>query len=368
MALVAYDTNSDSDVSEDEDDEVKETKLELKEPEPSKFVEKDCGGEISDEEDFYDPQSSGIFEEEPDLISLISQKLPNAKIKTAQQSYVDETEDVTAIPTKKDYGDKIEEPPAKKKKRTGPVQIMLPALADLNEDDDEVKEAVKVQPSKTGSGLFSLLPPPKNKMSRPNRSAHLTASPATSYPSQTASQQNLKPQGVRKIGLVPHRVANPVKPSHTKPKPAENSDEDSDDDYLGVNSGSYFPTPSLPTTSKYKKVNPTPLPPSLSANSSFVSLNLADDSSASYPGHQDLGPAVAPYPPPAPNYTTSYSNDLVDNNEAIMRLAGKQNKLKEMKEDGENGGLNIIDLHEDDMKGDPRVWLTKVMMFLLVLS
>ena len=92
MALVAYDTNSDSDVSEDEDDEVKETKLELKEPEPSKFVEKDCGGEISDEEDFYDPQSSGIFEEEPDLISLISQKLPNAKIKTAQQSYVDETE------------------------------------------------------------------------------------------------------------------------------------------------------------------------------------------------------------------------------------------------------------------------------------
>jgi len=370
MALVAYEANSDSDVSEDEEDEVEKTKIELIEPrmKPSKFFEKD-GCEISDDEDdFYDPQSSGIFEEEPDLISLISQKLPNAKIKTAQQSFVDETEDVTAIPTKKDYGDKIEEPPAKKKKRTGPVQIMLPALADLTEEDDEEKEIVKMQPSKTGSGLFSLLPPPKNKMSRPNRSAHLPPSPATSYPVQTSSQQNLKPQGVRKIGLVPHRVANPVKPSQTKPKSADNSDEDSDDDYLGVNSGSYFPTPSLPTTSKYKKVNPTPIQPTLSANSSFVSLKLADDSSASFPGHQDLGPAVAPYPPPAPNFSTSSSTNLVDNDEAIMRLAGKQNKLKEMKEDGETGGLNIIDLHEDDMKGDPRVWLTKVRMFVTVLS
>jgi len=360
MALVAYDTNSDSEVSEDDD--VEENKVHLKEPriEPSNNkVEKD-GGEISDEEDFYDPQSSGIFEEEPDLISLITQKLPNAKIKIAQKSYVDETEDVTAIPTKKDYGEKVEEPPAKKKKRTGPVQIMLPALADLTEDDEE-KEAVKIQPSKTGSGLFSLLPPPKNKMNRPNRSSHLPPSPAASQPSQSSSQQNLKPQGVRKIGLVPHRVANPVKATHTKPKSGDNSDEDSDDDYLGVNSGSYFPTPSLPTTSKYKKVNPIPLQPSLPANSSFVSLNMANDSSATFPGDQDLGPAVAPYPPPAPNFSTSSSSNLVDNDEAIMRLAGKQNKLKEMKEDGETGGLNIIDLHEDDMKGDPRVWLTKAM-------
>ena len=99
MALVAYEANSDSDVSEDEEDEVEKTKIELIEPrmKPSKFFEKD-GCEISDDEDdFYDPQSSGIFEEEPDLISLISQKLPNAKIKTAQQSFVDETEVVLAF-------------------------------------------------------------------------------------------------------------------------------------------------------------------------------------------------------------------------------------------------------------------------------
>eukprot|EP00092_Neocalanus_flemingeri_P013230 GFUD01014260.1.p1 GENE.GFUD01014260.1~~GFUD01014260.1.p1 ORF type:complete len:451 (-),score=168.90 GFUD01014260.1:97-1398(-) len=375
MALVAYDSNSDSDYSEDEED-VNERKTEVKlNPEKSKNNDDD---QISDEEDFFDPKSNGIFEEEPDLISLIHQKLPNAKLKAVQQSFIDEAEDVTAIPTKKDYGEKLEEPPAKKKKRVGPVQIVLPALTDLKEDD-EFKEPVKVQPSQTGSGLFSILPPPKNKMTRQNRSGVPTASPVISQSSHASSSQNLKPQGVRTVGLVPHRVANPVKPVNVKTKPSNDSDEDIDDDYLGVNSGSYFPAPPIPTTSKYKKVNPMPqpshnpgihinptpsgnFPPSLPSNASFVSLNMADDASASYAGHQDLGPAVAPYPPPAPSYAASSStNQLVDNEQALLRLAGKQNKLKEANDDGENGGLNIIDLNEDDMKGDPRVWLTKAM-------
>jgi len=374
MALVAYDTNSDSEISEEEEEE------EHVKPPPENgkthsiiLTENGDNGQISDEEDFFDHQasSSGVFEEEPDLISLISQKLPNAKLKSVDKSFIDEAEDVTTIPAKKDYGDKVEEPPAKKKKRTGPVQISIPALADLKED--EVKEPVKIQPSKAGSGLFSILPPPKNKMTRENRSSNLTPALPTAKPVQgTSSSLNLKPQGVRKVGLIPHRVANPVKPAPSKPKPADNSDEDSDDDYLGVNSGSYFPAPPVPTSSKYKKVNPmpqsntnkdilinpTPLPPSLPPNSSFVSLDMADDPSL----HNDLGPAVAPYPPPDPQWAaSSSSSDLVDNEEAILRLAGKQNKLKEMKDDGENGGLNIIDVHGDDMKGDPRVWLTKAM-------
>jgi len=375
MALVAYDANSDSDISEDEEEEnlirtnTQAKKLEI---EPTKKIETD--GHISDEDEFFDPQSTGVFEEEPDLISLISQKLPNAKLRTVEKSFIDEKEDVSAIPTKKDYGEKLEEPPAKKKKRVGPVQIKIPALADLK-DDDEVKEAVKIQPSQTGSGLFSILPPPKNKMTRENRSGNLTRALPTAQPTLSSGSQNLKPQGVRTVGLIPHRVANPVKPAPAKPKPADNSDDDSDDDYLGVNSGSYFPAPAAPTTSKYKKINPmpqpsnnpgmlinpTPLPPSLPANTSFVSLNMADDSSSSS-AYTDLGPAVAPYPPPAPQYAaSSSSSDLVDNEDALMRLAGKQNKLREMKDDGENGGLNIVDVHADDMKGDPRVWLTKAM-------
>jgi len=375
MALVAYDANSDSEISEEEEEEIiKPHDKNVKTIQNGTEQGVGDSGQISDEEDFFDhqPNSNGNFEEEPDLISLISQKLPNAKLKSVDKSFIDEAEDVTTIPAKKDYGDKVEEPPAKKKKRTGPVQISIPALADLKEEE-EVKEPVKMQPSKTGSGLFSILPPPKNKMTRDNRSSNVTPAIPTAKPPQgqvTSSNLNLKPQGVRKVGLIPHRVANPVKPAPGKPTPADNSDDDSDDDYLGVNSGSYFPAPPVPTSSKYKKVNPmpqpsnkqdmsinpTPLPPSLPANNSFVSLTMADDH------YNDLGPAVAPYPPPDPQWAAaSSSTDLVDNEEAILRLAGKQNKLREMKDDGENGGLNIVDVHGDDMKGDPRVWLTKAM-------
>jgi len=373
MALVAYDANSDSDISEEEE-EISKPHVENVKAVITTGTEQEDNGQISDEEDFFDhhPNSNGVFEEEPDLITLINQKLPHAKLKSADKSFIDEAEDVSTIPAKKDYGDKIEEPPAKKKKRTGPVQIIIPALADLKEED-EMKEVVKIQPSKTGSGLFSILPPPKNKMTRDNRSSNVTPAIPTAKPVQgqgSSSSLNLKPQGVRKVGLIPHRVANPVKPSSSKPTAADNSDEDSDDDYLGVNSGSYFPAPPVPTSSKYKKVNPmpqynikqdmsinpTPLPPSLPSNNSFVSLSMADDH------HTDLGPAVAPYPPPDPQWAAASSTtDLVDNEEAILRLAGKQNKLREMKEDGENGGLNIVDVHGDDMKGDPRVWLTKAM-------
>lgn len=84
---------------------------------------------------------------------------------------------------------------------------------------------------------------------------------------------------------------------------------------------------------------------------------MRDDISATGTPYQELslGPAVAPYPPPAPTYPDP-RDTLIDDQEAINRLAGKANKIKDFKED-----LNIIDINEDDMKGDPRVWLTKAM-------
>ena len=53
-----------------------------------------------------------------------------------------------------------------------------------------------------------------------------------------------------------------------------------------------------------------------------------------------------------------FPGQFVESEEAIMRLAGKQNKMKELKEDP---NMKIMDVHEDDMRGDPRVWLTKAM-------
>merc|ERR1712150_3265 len=98
----------------------------------------------------------------------------------------------------KDYGEKIEEPPAKKKKkRDGPVKIVLPALEKLEEEDSDDRR-VKVEPSKTGSGLFALLPEPKRGSftRKPTNSAMSSSNPPAL--STNPNENNLKPQGVRK--------------------------------------------------------------------------------------------------------------------------------------------------------------------------
>jgi len=363
MSLVAYGSDSDSETSDVEESQAPPVNI-IPKPLPSK----DIDDNISDEEDAQ--VSGGNREEdffdipaEPDLLSLISEKLPHTKLKSAQQTFIDEAEDTSAIPEKKDYGDKPEEPPAKKKKRQGPVQIVLPALAKLDEEDEpRPGEKEKKQASKTGSGLFSLLPAPKNSFSRkPSSSVMEAASTAKTSALLAAnpSENNLKPQGVRKVGLVPHRVANPVKPQAKK----DNSDSDDDDgDYLNVNSSSYFPAPSsVPRTGSTSMMTVNPVPGGSSSHNIYKYERVPSSGPAQGPAppvhinEEMLGPAVAPYPPPAPAYPDA--GKFVESEEAIMRLAGKQNKLREMKEEN----VKIVDVNEEDMRGDPRVWLTKAM-------
>ena len=385
LSLVAYGSDSDSETSDVEETQgAPPVKIVPKILPTSKSIDDN----ISDEED---SQVSGSHNNEdffdipaePDILSLISEKLPHTKLKSAQQTFVDDAEDTSAIPEKKDYGDKPEEPPAKKKKRQGPVQIVLPALAKLDEEDEPRQgEKERKQPSKSGSGLFSLLPAPKNSFTRkPSSTVMESASTAKTSALLTATQSenNLKPQGVRKVGLVPHRVANPVKPQ-TQAKKDNSDSEDDDGDYLNMNSSSYFPAPSsVPRPgvgSSMMTVNPVP------GGSSSHNIYKYERIPSAGPAHgpappvhiseELLGPAVAPYPPPAPAHPSAgkaestkikiiifygVSGKFVEDEEAIMRLAGKQNKLREMKEEN----VKIVDVNEEDMRGDPRVWLTKAM-------
>ena len=310
MSLVAYGSDSDSETSDVEESQAPPVNII-----PKTLPSKDIDDNISDEEeaevsgrnreeDFFDIPA------EPDLLSLISEKLPHTKLKSAQQTFIDEAEDTSAIPEKKDYGDKPEEPPAKKKKRQGPVQIVLPALAKLDEEDEpRPGEKEKKQASKTGSGLFSLLPAPKNSFSRkPSSSVMEAASTAKTSALLAAnpSENNLKPQGVRKVGLVPHRVANPVKPQAKK----DNSDSDDDDgDYLNVNSSSYFPAPSsVPRTGSSSMMTVNPVPGGSSSHNIYKYERVPSSGPAQGPAppvhinEEMLGPAVAPYPPPSPAY------------------------------------------------------------------
>ena len=312
--LVAYGSDSDSDGSDTEEANVAVATV----PSSSRTVDDN----ISDEEDFVAPANAAnadadLFDvpAEPDLLSLISEKLPHAKLKSSQTSFVDDSEDISSIPQKKDYGDQPEEPPAKKKKkREGPVKIVLPALAKLDEEEEERGEKVKIQPSKSGSGLFSILPAPKNSFTRKPSSSVMASESAAATPALAAekSENNLKPQGVRRVGLVPHRVANPIKQTPKTSKSDSENDDDDDDDYLNVNSSSYFHDSShlrRPSAGVGPSININPVPGAAPAPSVYkYEKQPAPGPAPAYTNADLLGPAVAPYPPPEPSYPEPSEN------------------------------------------------------------
>jgi Mitotic checkpoint regulator, MAD2B-interacting len=64
------------------------------------------------------------------------------------------------------------------------------------------------------------------------------------------------------------------------------------------------------------------------------------------------GPAVAPYPPPAPLPSASTDgDDLLADAEALQRLVGRTGMRKQREE------LNFVDIHNDDIKPTPREWM-----------
>jgi len=379
---------------------------------PEKSQEPDF--HISDDEEdlldrpsFLDRSLDEVAPPESDIFSLISKKLPAAKKKLDNlNSLIDKNEDTSDIIKKVDYGGKLEEPPAKKKKSDGPVKISIPSLKQLKDADPDTDELPRprVTASAKGSGLMALLPDPKNKMTR-NRPINVAKPETDDEEPKSARQQellarepvknNLKPSGVRKSGLVPHILSKDFNPATFKPAVvsaapmtakaseeavaeakqkedattgknfliASDSDSDSGDEDSGINSGSYFPESSIkslpgssgfsaPKSSApvYGLVRPpvaqVTSQPILPQDTNFISF---DDNP------EELGPAVSVYPPPAPSQIPSQHSSLIDNEEALSRLAGKAAKRREFED------MQIIDVHEDQMRGDPNVWLQKAM-------
>ena len=92
------------------------------------------------------------------------------------------------------------------------------------------------------------------------------------------------------------------------------------------------------------------LPPPLTRSNSLESLNMTEDS----PRCSDHQPEVAPNPPPDPQCAAaSPSTDLMSDEDTLMRLADRQNKFREMEEEG-GYGLNS----PEDEQRDPTLLLT----------
>ena len=292
--------------------------------------------DISDEEDDYAKGPSILDEETEDIPGLSSSKslfesLPSVSTKKSMESFVDDNEDLSTIPKAKVYSEKPDLKAMKPKKK-GPVRIMAPTL-NFIEEEEKPKPVVR-QPSKLKSGLMSLLPPPKGAMAGTNSSG---------------SNTKLKPSS-----LVPRSVAS-KKPL---PKPQLNKRKQSDDEDEDV------PFFSLDKPQSDVKSS------TASSGVSRLSVKSNPDAShprgiqpGSHPSHQfrynedlEFGPATAPYPPPPPQPSSS-KQDLMDNEEAIERLAGRVNKRRK----GEEGLNNVIDVNFEDIKPDEREWLTKAL-------
>jgi len=146
MALVAYGSSGESDSEEEDVPNIQSAEFKSKTgskdlkdndslPTRPDKLDKTVDFDISDDDDDFGGGSNNSFLDEkpegPDIMALISSRLPNAKITAFSRGFVDKNEDTSDMIKKVDYGTKIEEPPAKKKKRDGPVKISIPSLRDL---------------------------------------------------------------------------------------------------------------------------------------------------------------------------------------------------------------------------------------------
>ena len=337
LGLVSYGSSDDEDLSDNE---------EKVEPSRSKEIAK-C--EISDDEDDSERSKgpTSILDEDHEEIPGLSsgtsffQSLPSVTTtKTAQQSFVDTNEDLSTIPKAKVYSGDFDLKAMKPKKK-GPVRIMAPTINDL-EEDDKPKPVVR-QPSKLKSGLISLLPAPKGVFS----------SKASSSPSEASTKPTM---------LVPRSVTNKAplpKPQLKKPRGIEIENDTEDETEVPFFSLEASKSSSSSSAAAVSSV------PSLSVKANPEASHPRGIQPGSHPSHQfryqedlDYGPATAPYPPPAPGPSRSKRDqDLLNNEEALERLAGRANKRRK----GEEGLNNVIDVNFEDIKPDEREWLTKAL-------
>lgn len=348
--LVSYGSSDEDDISEPEE-------------QPKKTSTVAAPDTISDEEDFATHNSILDESVDDDIPGLTSSKsffssLPSSSASNpiSKNDYVDENEDLSTIPSAKQYEDVIKVPAVKSnKKRTGPVKIMAPSLIMQIEDDEEEKRPIVVKSGAIRkSGLISLLPAPK------------------SGPSSSSSESKGKSL------LVPRSVARkPPQPSTSKPvqKPRskevdlDSSDDDDDETpFFTMNSSEPVSAPdkfNKAVVASSVKANPEALGPEdrpLAFGSKESSSSQKRSHLSAHPSNQyrysetDLGPATAPYPPPPPTRSEEVQEDLLANEEALERLAGRINKRRR----GEQCD-NVIDVNYEDIKPDEREWLTKAL-------
>ncbi|XP_063238750.1 proline-rich protein PRCC [Bacillus rossius redtenbacheri] len=210
------------------------------------------------------------------------------------------------------------------------VKITVPSLSEFKEDESEEPKKKKLKPSSVGSGLFALLPAPKNMTVKETKRA-LVPNVLTKKPA--AFTVNPAPSLTRRAGSV-------------KPSPALTGYEDSGDE---AEAGDYFSLGSAADGAPGPGVGgdegSLPVPPE--ATDAPPPTAVASGPDGEWPEASPQGSAES-----ESNPLDREDDDLLLNEEAMQRLCGRRAAR-------DRAGVQLIEVSGDALMPDPKEWLTK---------
>ena len=259
--------------------------------------------------------------------------------------FVDENEDLSSIPKAKSSEKADAEAVAsnrKSKKQKGKVRIVLPSLSDFGDgaDDDEATNARKRARMDNSRGrksaLLSMLPNPTNPVPSKEPERILVPDSVARRPQARSTTTTT---------MVPRSVK-----AAKKSLASAAGDSDSDEDN---HPASFFTL----EQEKIEPIMPAEVPSDTEASPRAGPSHRAIEAT---PHAEPTGPAAGPSRPSPGSFhgAAGYSDaeDLMANNEALERLAGKhalRNKVEDFHD--------IVEVNQDNLKADEREWVTKAL-------
>ena len=332
-------------------------------------------------------------------INSITRMENNSKMR----QLIDENEDINTIPERKIYkGETLEIKPKRKDvlpvkkgassqknpEKKAPVRIMAPSLLSDHDVEENGPPKKVFAGSSKKSGLLGLLPKPKNTLMSTSSSANLP--PKKQDEVKPGDKEVSEPKDLlrKNQSFVPRSVSRKPTPSSLKPLARNNSKKPGH-----VESNDSNDTDSDSETAPFFTIEDKPLPNPTTPINFVTSVNSSVDMQENLPLEATaiaakelkynapevlIGPsrpigftqeihygseAIAPYPPVGPS-TLPSADDLMENAEALERLAGRVRKGRggQNKIQGKEAiSQSIIEVNQGDLTADPREWLTKTL-------
>lgn len=373
MSLVAYGSSDES--SEDEGNE---------DPRQNEANEmKDCstGGETSGKLNLPPPKCDSPNIEDQSFPEKESEKIHFEKLPRPKSigPAMDEDDDLPG---------KVYEVEKQTKKDRAPVKITVPSLSEFRDIDEENDRKMnKIMPSKKGTGLFALLPPPKTTEVR-SRNALIPQVVAKQVEKSQIQKQEIKNNQMKQTNSLAGQ--NTSKPVLNKSLELSNYDSNSEDedstntlgqerpttDFFALTTQETLPDPVISDVNNIelkKKFNNTSVDKSdLKSEDTEEHTVTEEDTDNSQrtlisnimnlPKEEILmknKAAVGPkLPVPEQEYNIDQEGNVAFDEKAIEYLCGRRGIKRKNKEINE---ANIIEINGEDIKPDEREWLVKAL-------